>query len=240
MPVTIYGRGLRSAICFIVSDHIICWMLHFFFSSKNCTSTVHCTFCTATALCKVLCTAPGWCKPMRHNKICLYDIFLPMLCAPCLCVSVLLGSPLGRVPWARPPRQKLQLDFENHFESLAGVLHLLGGAVGAGFYIMINDCKLQKSSERFAGFFSLYTGFGGSVLPHLPKREWGFCSILLQAFPQPLSRDIFCTLKQKAPDTWWVSISGHWGVAEVFVLCIAVVVNTMSQVKYRCVLKKLR
>ena len=58
--------------------------------------------------------------------------------------------------------------------------------------------------------------------------------------PQPLSRDFFCTLKQKAPDTWWVSISGHWGVAEVFVLYIMVVVNTMPQVQYRFMLKKLR
>ena len=79
------------------------------------------------------------------------------------------------------------------------------------------------------------------MLPHLPEREWGFYSLLLQAFPQPLSRDFFfCTLKQKAPDTWWVSISGHWGVAEVFFLYIIVVVNTMSQVQYRFMLKKLR
>ena len=89
-------------------------------------------------------------------------------------------------------------------------------------------------------FVSLYTGFGGSVLQHLPEREWGFYSLLMQAFPQPLSRDFFCTLKQKAPDTWWVSISGHWGVAEVFVLYIVVVVNTMSQVKYRFMPKELR
>ena len=105
---------------------------------------------------------------------------------------------------------------------------------------MRNDCNLQKSSERFAGLFvSLYTCFGGSVLP-LPEREWGFYSLLLQAFPQPLSRDIFCTLNQNAPDTWWVSISGHRGVAEVFVVYIAVVVNTMSQVRYRFLLKNLR
>ena len=75
---------------------------------------------------------------------------------------------------------------------------------------------------------------------HLPEREWGFYSLLLQAFPQPLSRDFFFTLKQKAPDTWWVFISGHWGVAEVFVLYIVVVVNTMSQVKYGFMLKTLR
>ena len=106
---------------------------------------------------------------------------------------------------------------------------------------MRNDCKLQVSSERCARFFvSFYTGFGGSVLQRLPEREWGSNSLLLQAFPQPLSRDFFCTLKQKAPDTWWVSISGHWAVAEVFVLYIVVVVNTMSQVKYRFMLKKLR
>ena len=48
---------------------------------------------------------------------------MPMLCALRLCVSVLLGSPLGRVLWARLPRQKLQLGFENHFETLAGFLH---------------------------------------------------------------------------------------------------------------------
>ena len=62
-------------------------------------------------------------EPSGYNKICLYDIFVPMLCALCLCVSVLLGSPLGRVPWARLPRQKLQLGFENHFETLAAFLH---------------------------------------------------------------------------------------------------------------------
>ena len=78
---------------------------------------VHCT-----SICKVLCTAPGWCEPSGHNRICLYDIFVPMLCALRLCVSVLLGSPLGRVLWARLPRQKLQLGFENHFETLAGFL----------------------------------------------------------------------------------------------------------------------
>ena len=54
---------------------------------------------------------------------CLDDIFVPMLCALCLCVSVLLGSPLGRVPWARLPRQKLQLGFENNFETVVGFLH---------------------------------------------------------------------------------------------------------------------
>ena len=48
---------------------------------------------------------------------------MPLLCAFRLCVSVLLGSPLGRVLWARLPRQKLQLGFENHFETLAGFLH---------------------------------------------------------------------------------------------------------------------
>ena len=48
---------------------------------------------------------------------------LPMLCALRRCVSVLLGSPLGRVLWARLPKQKLQLGFENHFETLAGFLH---------------------------------------------------------------------------------------------------------------------
>ena len=78
------------------------------------------------------------------------------------------------------------------------------------------------------------------MLPHLPDQEWGFYSRLLQAFPQPLSRNFFCTLKQKAPDTWWVSFPGHPGVAEVFVLYMVVVVNTMSQVKYRFMLKKLR
>ena len=87
------------------------------------TSTVYCTLCTAPALCKVLCTAPGWCEPSAHNQMCLYDICVPMLCALHLCVSVLLGSPLGRVLWARLPRQKLQLGFENHFETLAGFLH---------------------------------------------------------------------------------------------------------------------
>ena len=87
-----------------------------------CISTVHCTLCTAPALCKVLRTAPGWCEPSGHNRICLYDIFVPMLCALRLCVSVFLGSPLGRVLWARLPRQKLQLGFENHCETLAGFL----------------------------------------------------------------------------------------------------------------------
>ena len=92
----------------------------------------------------------------------------------------------------------------------------------------------------FRIFCLLYTDFGGSVLPHLPEREGGFYSLLLQAFPQPLSRGFFCTLKQKAPDTWWDSISGHWGVAEVSFWHVVVVVNTMSQVKYRFMLKKLR
>ena len=50
----------------------------------------------------------------------------------------------------------------------------------------------------------------------------------------------FVHYNKKAPDTWWVSISAHWGVAEVFVLYIIVVVNTMSQVEYRVMLKKLR
>ena len=98
----------------------------FFFCSfvQCCTSTlVHCTLCTAPALCKVMCTAPGWCKPSGHFKICLYDIFVPMLCALCLFVSVLFGSPLGMSPWARIPRQKLPLGFENHFKALAGFLH---------------------------------------------------------------------------------------------------------------------
>ena len=87
------------------------------------TSTVHCTLRTAPARCKVLCTAPGWCEPSGHTKICLYDILVPMLCALHLFGSVLLGSPLGRVPWARLPRLKLQLGFENGFETLAGFLH---------------------------------------------------------------------------------------------------------------------
>ena len=78
------------------------------------------------------------------------------------------------------------------------------------------------------------------MLPHLPEREWGFYSLLLQSFPQPLSRYFVCTLQQNATDTWWVSNSGHWGVAEGFVLYIIVVVNTMSQVQYRFMLKKLR
>ena len=84
---------------------------------------VLCTARCALRLHSVLCTAPGWCEPSGHNRIYLYDIFMPMLCAFRLCVSVLLGSPLGRVLWARLPRQKLQLGFENNFETLAGFLH---------------------------------------------------------------------------------------------------------------------
>ena len=67
----------------------------FFFCSfvQCCTSTVHCTLCTAPALCKVLCTAPGWCEPSGHNPICVY-IFVHPCSVPCACVSLsFLGLP---------------------------------------------------------------------------------------------------------------------------------------------------
>ena len=66
-----------------------------------------------------------------------------------------------------------------------------------------------------------------------------FIPFCFRLSPTPKQGYLLYMKNQKPPDTWWVSISGHLGVAEVFVLYIAVVVNTMSQVKYRFMLKKL-
>ena len=65
---------------------------------------------------------------------------------------------------------------------------------------MRNDCKLQVSSERCAGFFVHYIQVLVGVCYNASQKENGVLySRLLQAFPQPLSRDFFLYTKTKSP-----------------------------------------
>ena len=64
---------------------------------------------------------------------------------------------------------------------------------------MRNDCKLQVSSERCAGFFFHYIQVMVRVCYHTSQKGNGvFIAFLLQAFPQPLSRDFFLHMKTKS------------------------------------------
>ena len=63
---------------------------------------------TAQVLCTAHCALHlhfvKYCARRRdgaNQKICLYNILVPMLCALQLWFSVLFGSSLGKVPWAR-------------------------------------------------------------------------------------------------------------------------------------------